>query len=230
MPRFEVGDIARSQRPARRERLFPVHYCHVVFTLPSELRELFRAERRRLLGRLMRTAAHTLLELGGEAELGAEVARVVAGDPRRRADRQRGYSAARDPRRPRLRQYPRAARGERARAAAALGGAVGAHGRGRKDRARHQPHGLDRGQHQRQPRWEAERQRWERIDGLALETSGTFWRGNGERLPWQSVPGRCKDDADARRQRASDRAARRPPRMVSATCPAATPSARLRTT
>jgi hypothetical protein len=59
---------------ARRERLLPVHYFHVVFTLPSELRELFRAERRLLLGLLMQTAARTLLELGAdERHLGAQL-------------------------------------------------------------------------------------------------------------------------------------------------------------
>jgi len=59
---------------ARRERLLPVHSFHVVFTLPSELRELFRAERRVLCGLLMRTAAATLLELGrDERHLGAQL-------------------------------------------------------------------------------------------------------------------------------------------------------------
>lgn len=59
---------------ARRERLLPVHYFHVVFTLPAELRELFRSQRRLLLGRLMRTAAGTLLELGRDPRhLGAEL-------------------------------------------------------------------------------------------------------------------------------------------------------------
>ncbi len=59
---------------ARRERLLPVHHFHVVFTLPSELRDLFRAERRALCGLLMRTAAATLLELGrDERHLGAQL-------------------------------------------------------------------------------------------------------------------------------------------------------------
>ena len=59
---------------ARRERLLPVHYFHVVFTLPSELRDLFRAERRVLCCLLMRTAADTLLELGrDERHLGAQL-------------------------------------------------------------------------------------------------------------------------------------------------------------
>jgi hypothetical protein len=59
---------------ARRERLLPIHYFHVVFTVPAELRELFRSQRRRLLGRLMKAAAGTLLELGREPRhLGAEL-------------------------------------------------------------------------------------------------------------------------------------------------------------
>ena len=58
----------------RRRRLLPVHYFHVVFTLPSELRDLFRSERRLLCGLLMRTAATTLLELGrDERHLGAQL-------------------------------------------------------------------------------------------------------------------------------------------------------------
>jgi len=58
----------------RRQRLLPVDYFHVVFTLPAELRELFRAERRVLCGLLMRTAAATLLELGrDERHLGAQL-------------------------------------------------------------------------------------------------------------------------------------------------------------
>jgi hypothetical protein len=59
---------------ARRERLLPVHHFHVVFTLPSELRALFRSDRRTLCALLMRTAAHTLLELGrDERHLGAQL-------------------------------------------------------------------------------------------------------------------------------------------------------------
>jgi len=59
---------------ARRERLLPVHYFHVVFTLPAELRELFRSQRRLLLGRLMQAAAATLLELGRDPRhLGADL-------------------------------------------------------------------------------------------------------------------------------------------------------------
>jgi hypothetical protein len=59
---------------ARRARLLPVHYFHVVFTLPAELRDLFRANRRRLCALLLRTAAATLLRLGHEERfLGAQL-------------------------------------------------------------------------------------------------------------------------------------------------------------
>jgi hypothetical protein len=58
----------------RRQRLLPVHYFHVVFTLPAELRELMRVERRRLCGQLMKTAAETLVELGSDERfLGAQL-------------------------------------------------------------------------------------------------------------------------------------------------------------
>lgn len=58
---------------ARRVRLLPIHYFHVVFTLPSELRALFH-ENRELCGLFMRTAAATLLALGeDERHLGAQL-------------------------------------------------------------------------------------------------------------------------------------------------------------
>jgi hypothetical protein len=58
---------------ARRKRLLPVHYFHVVFTVPAELRALLGAERV-LCGLLMRTAATTLLTLGrDERHLGARL-------------------------------------------------------------------------------------------------------------------------------------------------------------
>jgi hypothetical protein len=51
-----------------------VHHFHVVFTLPSELRSLFRRERRLLCGLLMRTAATTLQEIAREERfLGAQI-------------------------------------------------------------------------------------------------------------------------------------------------------------
>ncbi|MEZ4339077.1 MAG: transposase [Sandaracinaceae bacterium] len=54
---------------ARRERLLPVHYFHVVFTVPAELRALFRRERRLLCGLLMRTAAATLQDVADDERL-----------------------------------------------------------------------------------------------------------------------------------------------------------------
>ena len=59
---------------ARRERMLPIHAFHVVFTVPAELRALFRDERDVRLGLLMRVAARTLLELGAdERHLGAQL-------------------------------------------------------------------------------------------------------------------------------------------------------------
>jgi len=49
-------------------RVLPVHYFHVVFTLPSELRGLARHNPERVYGLLLRTAAQTLLELGHDPE------------------------------------------------------------------------------------------------------------------------------------------------------------------
>ena len=56
----------------RRERILPVHYFHVVFTLPSELRALVLWNRKRLFTLLFRTASDTLLTLGRDpGRLGA---------------------------------------------------------------------------------------------------------------------------------------------------------------
>lgn len=49
---------------ARAERLLPVRHFHVVFTVPSELREPFRRAPRALYEALFRSASETLLELG----------------------------------------------------------------------------------------------------------------------------------------------------------------------
>jgi hypothetical protein len=48
----------------RQERLLPVHYFHVVFTLPAELRELAARNRARLFDLLLKSAAESLLALG----------------------------------------------------------------------------------------------------------------------------------------------------------------------
>jgi hypothetical protein len=58
----------------RIERILPVHYFHVVFTLPSELRPLARCNRRQLFDLLFATASQTLLELGDDsARLGGRL-------------------------------------------------------------------------------------------------------------------------------------------------------------
>jgi len=58
----------------RIERILPVHYFHVVFTLPAELRPLARQNRRRLFDLLFEAASQTLLELGQDPErLGARL-------------------------------------------------------------------------------------------------------------------------------------------------------------
>ena len=48
---------------ARRERILPVRYFHVVFTLPSELRAIVRWNRRALFTTLFAAASGTLLAL-----------------------------------------------------------------------------------------------------------------------------------------------------------------------
>jgi Putative transposase/Transposase zinc-binding domain len=49
---------------ARLERILPVHYFHVVFTLPSDLHELARRNRARVFDLLLKSAAGALLTLG----------------------------------------------------------------------------------------------------------------------------------------------------------------------
>lgn len=56
----------------RLARVLPVHYFHVVFTLPAELRPLAAYNRREVFGRLFAAASATLLELGQDPKrLGA---------------------------------------------------------------------------------------------------------------------------------------------------------------
>lgn len=57
---------------SRRERVLPVPYFHVVFTLPAELRPIVMAQRAKLFTMLMRAASQTLLTLAhDEKRLGA---------------------------------------------------------------------------------------------------------------------------------------------------------------
>ena len=62
---------------ARIERILPVHYFHLVFTIPSELHSLARTNRAKIFALLFRSAADTLLTLaadpkwlGKDAQLG----------------------------------------------------------------------------------------------------------------------------------------------------------------
>jgi hypothetical protein len=55
-------------------RVLPIHYFHVVFTLPAELRPIAAHNRRRVFDLLFAAASATLLELGRDPErLGAEL-------------------------------------------------------------------------------------------------------------------------------------------------------------
>lgn len=59
---------------ARLERLLPVHYFHVVFTLPSELRLVAMRHREAVFDRLFASAAETLLTLARDPRrLGAQL-------------------------------------------------------------------------------------------------------------------------------------------------------------
>jgi predicted Zn-ribbon and HTH transcriptional regulator len=58
----------------RVERILPVHYFHVVFTLPAELRAVAWRSRERVFDLLFASASQTLLELGDDpSRLGAEL-------------------------------------------------------------------------------------------------------------------------------------------------------------
>jgi hypothetical protein len=58
----------------RIERLLPVHYFHVVFTLPAELRAVARRSREAVFDMLFASASQTLLTLGRDPKrLGAEL-------------------------------------------------------------------------------------------------------------------------------------------------------------
>ena len=58
----------------RIERLLPVHYFHVVFTLPSELRTVAMRSREAVFDILFASASQTLLELGRDPKrLGGEL-------------------------------------------------------------------------------------------------------------------------------------------------------------
>ena len=52
----------------RKLRILPTHYFHVVFTLPSQLRRLAKANPRKVYGLMFKAAAQTLLELGRDTK------------------------------------------------------------------------------------------------------------------------------------------------------------------
>ena len=56
------------------ERLLPVEYFHVVFTLPQELKPLVLKNRRVIYNLLFRAASQTLLQLAADPKrLGAQI-------------------------------------------------------------------------------------------------------------------------------------------------------------
>lgn len=58
----------------RKERLLPIHYFHVVFTLPDELNELILRNRTSLFDLLFLAASQTLREIGRDPKhLGAQI-------------------------------------------------------------------------------------------------------------------------------------------------------------
>jgi hypothetical protein len=67
--------LAQARWVAERfERILPTHYFHVVFTLPSQLRPLARANRAAIFDLLFACASRTLLELGLDKDrLGAQL-------------------------------------------------------------------------------------------------------------------------------------------------------------
>jgi hypothetical protein len=67
--------LAQARWVARRlERILPVPYFHVVFTLPAELRALVRANRALLFELLFQAVSATLLQLGADPRhLGAQI-------------------------------------------------------------------------------------------------------------------------------------------------------------
>jgi hypothetical protein len=67
--------LAQARWVAKRmARILPIHYFHVVFTLPAPLRSLARRNRRAVFDMLLAAASETLLELGRDPKwLGAQI-------------------------------------------------------------------------------------------------------------------------------------------------------------
>ena len=78
-PALEVADILRGHGPAwraanREAELLPVPYFHVVYTLPSKLRDIAYQNKRVVYDPLMKAAAETTLEIATDPKrLGARI-------------------------------------------------------------------------------------------------------------------------------------------------------------
>jgi Putative transposase/Transposase zinc-binding domain len=62
-PTCHFGDTKKWLKK-REAELLPIRYFHVVFTLPSELRDIVRSNQKILYATLMRAAADTLIKIG----------------------------------------------------------------------------------------------------------------------------------------------------------------------
>ena len=62
------GIAAARWVEARKQSILPVHYFHVVFTLPAELRPLALSNREKVFALLFRATSDTLLTLGADPE------------------------------------------------------------------------------------------------------------------------------------------------------------------
>lgn len=72
------GAATEAWLAARETELLPVPYFHVVFTLPSELRDLVRRHQRVLLNALMTTAAEALQALARDPHYGGGTLGILA--------------------------------------------------------------------------------------------------------------------------------------------------------
>jgi hypothetical protein len=99
------GAATAAWTAARIPELLPVPYFHVVFTVPSELREIIRAHQRLALGLLMSTAAESLQALAADPHYVGGTLGILYGAPYLdpRADLPSARALPRTGRRPRAR-------------------------------------------------------------------------------------------------------------------------------
>ncbi len=68
------GRYTESWLEKQRDRLLPVTYFHIVFTIPSELRQIVRANQKALYAVLFRSAAQALMQLSADPKhLGGQI-------------------------------------------------------------------------------------------------------------------------------------------------------------